>query len=193
MEAAAHAVETNTGVPNPKLGMWLFLASEVMFFTGVIGAYLVIRQAAPDWPDASKVLNIPLTALNTFILIMSSGTMVLAHAAATRGDQKALVQRLLATAGLGAIFLSIQAHEWSELLHHGLTTSSSLLGSCFYTMTGFHGAHVAGGVVTLVFVLQKAMRGKYSAANYHGVENAGLYWHFVDVVWIMLFTILYLL
>lgn len=199
------------GVYNMKLGMWVFLLSEVMFFTSLIGAYIILRFAHPDaFAEPGVVLNVPLTALNTFILICSSVTMVKAFAAIQLGDQRGLRVWLVATIVLGAIFLGIQAIEYTVLAHEGFVPAVSsyaavgreggteiigapLYGATFYTMTGFHGAHVTIGVLCLGFVAWRAFRGKYTAQSYGGVEIVGLYWHFVDLVWIILFTIVYLI
>ena len=183
----------NLGINIQKLGMWLFLASEIMFFTGLIGSYIVLRFGSPTWPAPGEILNVPLTAFNTFILICSSVTMVKAFAAIGHGDQSGLKKWLASTVLLGAVFLSIQAYEYAKLIEHGLTISSSLYGACFFTLTGFHGAHVTIGVLCLIFTTIKAFRGGYSQEYHYGVEIMGLYWHFVDLVWIMLFTIVYLI
>jgi heme/copper-type cytochrome/quinol oxidase subunit 3 len=194
--------EPGAGVYNMKLGMWVFLLSEVMFFTSLIGAYIILRFAHPTaFAEPGVVLNVPLTALNTFILICSSVTMVKAFAAIQQGDQRRLKQWLLATAGIGATFLGVQAFEYYKLVGHGFVPNVAnyaaegqpLYGATFYTMTGFHGAHVAIGVLSLLFVSWRAFRGKYTAQSYGGVEIVGLYWHFVDLVWIILFTIVYLI
>ena len=199
------------GVYNLKLGMWVFLLSEVMFFTGLIGAYIILRFARPEqFAEPGVVLNVPLTALNTFILICSSVTMVKAYAEIERGNQKGLRTYLLATVVLGLVFLSIQGIEYTVLGHEGFVPMADryaahgrqggeavlggpLYGATFYTMTGFHGTHVSIGVFCMIFTTIKAFRGGYSAANYGGVEIMGLYWHFVDLVWIILFTIVYLI
>ena len=187
-------VYENLGIESRKLGMWLFLASEVMFFTGLIGAYIVLRQMNPDWPDPTTILNIPLTAFNTFLLICSSATLVKALSSAEDGDEEGMQVGLFLTFLLGALFLVIQAHEYQELLHEKhLTPASGIFGSAFFTLTGFHGMHVFVGVVCLFFVFIKSLRGGYSASDYRGIEVAGLYWHFVDLVWIILFTIVYLI
>jgi heme/copper-type cytochrome/quinol oxidase subunit 3 len=181
------------GIETRKLGMWIFLASEVMFFTGLIGAYIVLRQAQPSWPVPSTVLNIPLTAVNTFILICSSATLVKGLASAKDGDTEGMQVGLFLTVLLGSLFLSIQMHEYDELLHHrNFAPWVSIFGSCFFTLTGFHGMHVFVGVLCMLFVFIKSLRGSYSPTEYRGIEIAGLYWHFVDLVWIILFTILYL-
>jgi cytochrome c oxidase subunit III len=190
------------GVDNLKLGMWVFLLSEVMFFTGLIGSYIILRFAEPaHFAEPGVVLNVPLTAVNTFILICSSVTMVKAFAAIEVGDQRGLRLWLVATIVLGTIFLGIQAIEYIELAHDGFLPSAAaysaeggpLYGMTFYTMTGFHGLHVAIGVLCLMFTAVKAFRGGYTAGNHGGVEIMGLYWHFVDLVWIILFTIVYLI
>jgi heme/copper-type cytochrome/quinol oxidase subunit 3 len=189
-------------VYNMKLGMWVFLLSEVMFFSGLIGSYIVLRFASPEqWAEPNVVLNVPLTGLNTFILICSSVTMVKAFAAIEHGDQAGLKKWLVGTILLGTTFLSIQVFEYIALIGEGFVPMAAsyaaeggpLYGSTFYTMTGFHGAHVTIGVLCLIFTAIKAFRGKYSKDNYAGVEVIGLYWHFVDLVWIILFTIVYLI
>lgn len=190
--SAAENEQPFAGVQVQKFLMWLFLASEVMFFTGLIVAYIVIRFNSASWPIVAEELNVPLVAANTFILIVSSVTMVLA----LDNFEQAQAQRgrlyLIATMVLGIIFLSIQAIEWNELLVHGTLPSTSLFGSTFFTLTGFHGAHVTGGVFWILGVTIAAFRGAYDE-NPLGIEIVGLYWHFVDLVWIILFTIVYLI
>jgi heme/copper-type cytochrome/quinol oxidase subunit 3 len=190
------------GVYNLKLGMWVFLLSEVMFFTGLIGAYIILRFATPEaFTAPGQVLNVGLTAFNTFVLICSSVTMVKAFAAVEQGNQRDLRLWLLATTFLGAFFLSIQAIEYYKLVEHGFVPQvatyaaggAPLYGMTFYTLTGFHGAHVTIGVLALIFTAVKAFRGGYTVADHGGVEIMGLYWHFVDLVWIILFTIVYLI
>ena len=205
----AHAIPLSGAAPmegmrvyNMKLGMWVFLLSEVMFFSGLIGAYIILRFAHPEqWAEPNAVLNVPLTGINTFILICSSVTMVKAFAAIEHGDQAGLRKWLIATILLGAIFVSIQVVEYIKLAEHGFVANAAryaaeggpLYGSTFYTMTGFHGAHVSIGVLCLTFTAIQAFRGRYTKDNYGGVEIMGLYWHFVDLVWIILFTIVYLI
>ena len=190
------------GVYNLKLGMWVFLLSEIMFFTGLIGAYIILRFANPTaFTEPGVVLNVPLTAFNTFVLICSSVTMVKGFAAIQNGDQRGLRLWLLATTFLGAFFLSIQAIEYFLLATEGFVPVVSLYaveggplyGMTFYTLTGFHGAHVTVGVLALIFTTAKAFRGGYTPTKVGGVEIMGLYWHFVDLVWIILFTIVYLI
>lgn len=190
------------GVYNMKLGMWVFLLSEVMFFTSLIGAYIILRAAHPDaFAEPGAVLNVPLTAFNTFVLICSSVTMVKAFAAIEHDDQTGLKRWLIATAVLGMFFVGVQVIEYIKLAEHGFLPSAALYsadgaplyGMTFYTMTGFHGAHVSIGVLCLWFTVFQAYRGRYSRDNHGGVEIMGLYWHFVDLVWIILFTIVYLI
>ena len=186
--------EPGAGVYNEKLGIWVFLGSEVMFFTALIGAYIILRAAHPEaFAEPGEVLNVPITATNTFLLICSSVTMVKAFAAAQEGRQRELVRWLLATVLIGASFVGVQVYEYLELVGHGFTPDEGLYGSTFYTMTGFHGFHVSVGVLCMIFVTWRAMQGRYTAADHRGVEVIGLYWHFVDLVWIILFTIVYLI
>jgi heme/copper-type cytochrome/quinol oxidase subunit 3 len=189
-------------VYNLKLGMWVFLLSEVMFFSSLIGAYIILRFANPEqWAEPNVVLNVPLTGFNTFMLICSSVTMVKAFAAIEHGDQGGLRKWLIATIILGASFVGIQVYEYIKLVHEGFVPmvavygaeGGPLYGSTFYTLTGFHGAHVTIGVLALIFTTVRAFQGKYTAEDYGGVEIMGLYWHFVDLVWIILFTIVYLI
>jgi heme/copper-type cytochrome/quinol oxidase subunit 3 len=188
--------EIGAGVYNEKLGMWVFLGSEVMFFTALIGSYIILRVAQPQaWeghPNQTP-LNIPVTAVNTFLLICSSVTMVKAFAAVQDGLQKQLRLWLLATVIIGASFVGVQIYEYRELIHNNFLPSTSLFGSTFYTMTGFHGFHVTMGVICMIYVTLQAYRGRYTAKDHRGVEVIGLYWHFVDLVWIILFTIVYLI
>ncbi len=186
-----------------KLGVWMFLGSEVMFFSGIIGSSFYLRLRAQGagfrWPPPGAILNVPLTGLNTFILIVSSLTMVEALAAIERGDQRRMRIFLLATMILGMVFLSIQGFEYNKLFHEGLTPTSApggapgVYGGTFYVQTGFHGAHVTGGVIALAYTNLRAWRGGLTKRDHEGVELVGLYWHFVDVVWIFLFTIVYLI
>ena len=213
-QAAAHALDQPTsgfGVYNLKLGMWVFLLSEVMFFTGLIGAYIILRFAHPEqFAQPGQVLNVPLTAVNTFILICSSVSMVKAFAEIEQGNQNGLRLWLLVTVALGLVFLGVQVFEYITLAsegfvpvadaynavgrHHGETVlGGPLYGATFYTMTGFHGTHVSIGVGCMMFTTWKAFRGGYTQQNHGGVEIMGLYWHFVDLVWIILFTIVYLI
>ena len=187
-----------------KFAMWLFIAQDAMGFVGLLSAYIVLRSAHPgtEWrptvgeygfeggglPELNKVL----TGVNTFILIMSSFTMVLALDAIQRGNQAKLKTFLGATILLGATFLGIQVYEYGHLMHEGMHMFAGPYASTFFLCTGFHGAHVLAGVIYLTCILVAAMRGKYTAKSHSPVELAGLFWHFVDLVWIILFTIIYL-
>jgi heme/copper-type cytochrome/quinol oxidase subunit 3 len=212
----AHAAEG--GSENTKFAMWLFLGSEVMFFTVLIAGYVYARFMAPA---QHGILNIPLTSLNTFLLLASSFTVVRALAAIQINDKTKFLRSLALTIILGAIFLSVQAYEYSNLGHEGLTLSGAapsnvtatntaaveeskgltpeqqqqnrIFGMAFFTLTGFHGFHVLIGVIWAIRVFWNAFNGKYTQQDHFGVEFFGLYWHFVDVVWILIFTIVYLI
>ncbi|QEH34065.1 Cytochrome bo(3) ubiquinol oxidase subunit 3 [Aquisphaera giovannonii] len=301
--AVAHHHDHQAPVTPGKVAMWLFLATEVMFFTGLIGSYIVLRAGSPrtsytnlyapttsfkeidgtygvvlrsrasdpeaaaqlvrsanpevnaeeaheivteaaagepmvvnhltkekadslaaglanlgaaaavegvvthDWPkpydDLTNPLSINLTAFNTFVLICSSVTMVLSLSAIQQGKKGKSLAYLGLTIAFGSFFLGVQVYEYYELMigrHYppGISPTGhfrpwvSLFASCFFTMTGFHGLHVTGGVITLILVFLRSLMGAYGPTNYHTIEYAGLYWHFVDLVWIILFTIVYL-
>jgi len=147
----------------------------------------------PLWPVPSSILGVPLTALNTFILICSSVTMVKAVSAIQKGDVAGLKKFLVFTMLGGTAFLSIQAYEWTHLIREGLTVQKSLFGATFFVLTGFHGCHVFSGVVYLGCILAATFRGRYSAQRWESVEIVGLYWHFVDLIWILVFTFVYLI
>lgn len=182
-----------------KLGMWVFLAGDAMSFGGLLAAYGALRYASPNWPVPSHHLGIALTGFMTFLLICSSVTMVKGLAAIQDGNPKGLCRFLALTILGGITFLSLQAYEWTHLIHEGMGLAgnewgvASQFATTFFILTGFHGCHVFGGVVYLSCVLAKALRGGYSPTNYNGVETAGLYWHFVDLVWILVFTFVYLI
>ncbi|GAB4439101.1 MAG: hypothetical protein Kow00120_06920 [Anaerolineae bacterium] len=202
---ADHHLEEETrrilpGVELPKLGMWVFLASEVMFFAALISTF-VLFKTRPAFSavatehgviDPMAILNLPLVTLNTFLLLASSFAVASGLAALNQDRQKPFRRLLIVTLVLGAIFLAIQGFEWYELLHEGVTPDT-LFGTAFFTTTGFHGLHVFLGLVALVYLLVRAYRGAYSSRNPMGIELFGLYWHFVDVVWIVLFTVIYLI
>ena len=181
-----------------KLGMWIFLAGDAMSFGALLAGYGALRYSSENWPLPSTHLGIWLTSLMTFLLICSSVTMVKALAAVQDGDLTWFRNFLALTILGGIAFLSMQAYEWTHLIHEGfrLTTNpwgASQFGTTFYVLTGFHGCHVFAGVVYLSCVLAKGIGGGYSPSDYNGVENVGLYWHFVDLVWILVFTFVYLL
>jgi heme/copper-type cytochrome/quinol oxidase subunit 3 len=239
MTHATHAVdqmrppypaEPGAGVYSNKLGMWVFLASDVMFFTALIGSYIILRFGMKEpWAQPGAVLNVPLTGINTFLLICSSVSMVKAYAAIADGKKYFLRKVpgkrfqdgglkfwLLVTIICGAGFVGVQLIEYFKLVHEGFTPMGyregsilaehalanpvkygagvgGMYGSTFFTMTGFHGFHVTCGVISMLYLyFTKVLPEKYSAQDYRGIEVIGLYWHFVDLVWIILFTIVYL-
>lgn len=189
-DSAAPAVP---GMSAGKVGMWVFLISEIMFFTGLIGSYIVLRLGSPTWPNPFEVLSIPLLTLNTAILLTSSLTMVMAVSAISQNDKKGAARNLLITAVLGLAFLVIKGIDYAHMIHNGFTISSSLFGSCYYLITAFHGLHVLSGIITLIYLFVKTNAGVYSAGNYVRIECTGLYWHFVDIIWVILFAFLCLL
>jgi heme/copper-type cytochrome/quinol oxidase subunit 3 len=199
--AAATMDRPFADVDNKKLGMWLFLGSDAMGFTGLLGAYAVLRMSASTWIPAKTSTGEPfdlnataiLTGFNTFLLICSSVTMVLALKNLRHGNAGKFKGFLFATMMGGVGFLTIQAFEWTHLIHSGITAPSSLFGGTFFILTGYHGFHVLGGVCLLAWALVRAMKGVYTADNFVGIEVVGLYWHFVDLVWIILFTLIYLI
>ena len=189
---AVYDYDSGPPVDRGKFAVWLFLATEIMFFTGLIGAYIVIRSGASSWPNPDLRLAVDITAGNTFLLIMSSWFMVRSIQAAQNDDQKGVVTWLLATILGGALFVSVQVYEYILLIQGGDLPSVDLFWSTFYAMTGFHGLHVIVGVIWLVCLLVPALRGDFNSKNYVRLELGGLYWHFVDLVWVLLFTIVYL-
>ena len=191
--AVPHMETTSTGYDNRKLFMWIFLASDCMLFGSLIGTFLLYKGRSLSGPYPEDVFNIPYTSVSSFVLLMSSLTMVLALSAIQRGDQRALRVWLLATAFLGTTFLGGQAFEFTDFVHHGLTLSSNLFGTTFFVLTGFHGAHVSVGVLMLLSLFILSVRGKLPQSASLNVELIGLYWHFVDVVWIVIFTLVYLI
>ena len=181
-----------------KLGMWIFLAGDAVGFGVLLAGYGAMRATSADWPDPFTHLGINLTAAMTFLLICSSVTMVKALEWLGRGDRGRAVRFLLFTALGGAIFVGLQAYEWTHLIHAGLHIDgnpwgASLFGTSFFIITGFHGLHVSAGVIYLLTMVAVVKRRTDPAASYNMVEIAGLYWHFVDLVWIMVFTFMYLL
>ena len=200
--AATHP-ETSTGLDNRKLLMWLFLASECLFFGGLIGTYLLYRNRSdvPPFPVDTTLngvtydglFDIPFTTISAVVLLMSSVSMVLAYAAIQRNDRRGLQVWLMCTALLGMTFLAGQAFEFTEFYHQGLTLNSNLFGTTFFVLTGFHGAHVSVGVLILLSLFMMSLRGRLTHKNALNVELAGLYWHFVDIVFVVLFTLVYLI
>jgi heme/copper-type cytochrome/quinol oxidase subunit 3 len=190
-QVTAVTMQEESRLDTRKLGMWLFLASEVMFFGGLIAAALNMKWHSPA--GANHALNIPVTAVNTFVLIVSSTAVVMALSALQDGKPKTARNWMILTALLGTTFLGIQVNEYIKLIGKGFTPASGLFAGGFFAVTSFHGFHVFVGVITLIWMIVRTTRGSVSPDNYVPFEAWGLYWHFVDVVWIVLFTILYLL
>jgi heme/copper-type cytochrome/quinol oxidase subunit 3 len=181
-----------------KLGMWIFLAGDAMGFGTLLAGYGAMRYGSADWPSPYDRLGISLTAFMTFLLICSSVTMVKALEAIKGGRPGRVKLFLCLTILGGAMFLGMQAYEWTHLIEGGLKIygnpwGATLFGTTFFIITGFHGAHVTGGVIYLSIILAVVSRSRNASRNYMITEIAGLYWHFVDLVWIMVFTFIYLL
>lgn len=183
---------TATGLSNRKLLMWAFLGSDVMFFGSFIATFLVYRNRSLVGPYPEDVLDIPLTTLSTFVLLMSSLAMVLALHYVKEDKKISGRFWIFATAALGIVFLMFQVYEFQAFVHEGLTPRTNLFGTTFFILTGFHGAHVTLGVLWLLFMLFAHFKGTLRSDNALDLEIAGLYWHFVDIVWIVIFTIVYL-
>ena len=193
---------TSTGLDHRKLLMWAFLSSDCVFFGSLIATYVINRGRAEELarsgygtggPYPNEILDIPYTSVSAFVLLMSSLTMVLALAAIQRDDVRGLRIWLGATSLLGAVFLGGQYFEFSEFIHEGLTLQKNSFGAAFFTLTGFHGTHVFIGVLWLLSLLFTSLRGGIRQGDSLNVEIAGLYWHFVDIVWIVIFTLVYLI
>ncbi len=209
VNAADHAaspahLDTSTGLDNRKMAFWTFIGSECLLFGSLIAVYLGYKGRSLVGPlphagttltgqQAEGILDIPLTTLSTFVLLASSLAMVLALSAVQRGDRKGSITWLFTTAGMGLIFLGFQAYEFQHFYHLGLTLQTNLFGSTFYLLTGFHGAHVLVGVIYLSTLGWLAVKGELGPERSMSVEIAGLYWHFVDVIWIVIFALVYLI
>lgn len=191
--AATHPGDGPFGVPDGKLGMWIFLASEIMFFTGLFSAYIVLRAGHPAWPGPGGHLSVPIGTANTLILICSSMTMALAVGAVAARQERLLRLFLLATIVLGSVFLVVKGFEYSAKFHHEIFPSTNVFWSCYFALTGLHGLHVLLGVVTNLWILKLTWHARFWEHLSQRVELSGLYWHFVDVVWIFLFPMLYLI
>jgi cytochrome c oxidase subunit III len=207
-EAALHPVDASgapivvqeghvaRGISNPILGMLLFITSEVMFFSGLFAAYFSTRahNAGTDvWTKPQQILDpIGPILIATIILIISSFTCQFAVWSIRRGDRRGFIRNISVTFVLGIAFLLMQAYDYTVLYGEGLTLSSGPFGTTYFTLTGFHGAHVFGGVLMLGVILYRGMSGQFSSKHHDAVEAVSLYWHFVDVVWILLFSVLYL-
>ncbi len=185
---------TTTGISNNKMGMWVFLGSECMLFGGLISTYLLYKDRVPEGGIGPRdVFDIPFTSASSFVLLMSSLTMVLALSAIQRADHRAFRTWILTTALLGSTFIAGQVYEFTAFYREGLGFTTNIFGSAFYTLTGFHGVHVTVGIVMLLSLFLLSLRGRLAASRAEAVEIVGLYWHFVDIVWILIFTIIYLI
>ncbi|MBT3981340.1 MAG: heme-copper oxidase subunit III [Bacteriovoracaceae bacterium] len=208
MSAHAHADDPDYALVEPndelfgsatpgKIAMWIFLITDAMSFSGFLIAYAILR-ATKSWPSPAEHLGIGLSGFATFILICSSVSMVLSIDGCKRKDRSSMLNWLGLTILGGVIFLGIQAYEYAHLVHGGLTLvnfseGTNLFASTFYMITGFHGLHVLTGVIYLTTIFVQAYNGKYDNGEYNNLEIVGLFWHFVDLVWILVFTFIYLL
>lgn len=189
--AAAPMIRPRPGiaeVPNGRIALWWVIASEVVIFGGLICAYLLHRLRFPEWAEHAAHTSTAAGAFNTLVLLTSSLSVVLAHSAATRGEARRAVRYLGFTISLGAVFLAVKAFEYSSEIGHGYTLTANLFWSFYYLATGLHAAHVLAGMVVMTIIARQAASG----LHLHRVELVGLYWHFVDVVWIFLFPLFYL-
>jgi len=177
-----------TGIPTGRLAMWWVLASEIVIFGGLLASYVMFRLQHEQWAEEASHTTTLAGGFNTFVLLTSSLFAVLAHQAAERGDGARAFRNLWLTIGGGAVFMIVKAFEYTHEITHGFTMFSSVFWSFYYTATGLHGAHVLAGMVAMAIVAADARRGR----NLHRVENVGIYWHFVDAVWIFLFPLLYI-
>jgi heme/copper-type cytochrome/quinol oxidase subunit 3 len=204
--AAAHPahLDTSTGLDSRKMAFWTFIGSECLLFGSLIATYMAYKGESlvgpyphdtvlPDGTAVEGILDIPLTSISTAVLLFSSLFMVLGLAAVQRSDRAKSVLWIGMTAFFGAIFLGFQAYEFTHFVHIGLTMQTNLFGSTFFTLTGFHGAHVFVGVIYLITMTILAARGKLGPEKALNVEIAGLYWHFVDVIWVVIFPLIYLI
>jgi len=177
-----------TGIPTGRLAVWWLIASEIVIFGGVLVSYIVHRVGHPEWAFQAHHTNLLAGSINTFVLLTSSLFAVLAHNAAEHGDGKKAARNLWITIGGGFVFLMIKSMEWTNEIRHGLTITSSGFWGFYYTAAGIHGTHVIAGMIVMAFIARDCAKGK----ELQRVEYAGIYWHFVDLVWIFLFPLLYI-
>ena len=193
-DAVVHAhPPTATGLNTWKVGFWTFMGSETLFFGTLISTYMVYKGQSVNGPFSQELLNIPITSVSTFVLLMSSLAVVLALGFLQEGKRGLALFWTMAIIVLGATFLGFQAYEFTHFYHEGLTLQTNLFGSSFFVLTGFHGAHVTVGVIWLLILWIDMLRGRLLPHNSLRLEIAGLYWHFVDIVWIVIFTLIYLI
>lgn len=188
-----HDSHTSTGLSNNKLGMWMFLGSECLLFGGLISTYMLYKGRVNAGPQPDQIFDIPFTSVSSFILLMSSLTMVLAVSSAQRKDERNMSLWLIVTAVLGATFVGGQIYEFTAFYREGLGFTTSLFGSSFYTLTGFHGVHVSVGIIMLMALVSMNRNKRIPGDRAEVVEMIGLYWHFVDIIWIVIFTLVYLI
>jgi len=185
--------QTATGLSNEKIAMWAFLGSECMLFGALIATFLLYKHRAVAGPTPHSLYDIPFTSVSSFVLLMSSLSMALGVAAIQRGDHRRLRVWLCTTALLGAVFIGGQIYEFTTFIRRGMTIKTNVTSGAFYVLTGFHGVHVTLGIIMLLTLVNFSIRGKIPQAKSETVEIAGLYWHFVDIVWIIIFTVVYLI
>jgi cytochrome c oxidase subunit 3/cytochrome o ubiquinol oxidase subunit 3 len=183
---------TSLGLSNNKLAMWVFLGSECLFFGAMISTYLIYLNTRAEGPGP-EIYDIPFTSVSTFVLLMSSLGMVLALSAIQSGEMRRFRIWILATALLGTVFLAGQMYEYVVFWSEGATLPTSPFWSAFFMLTGIHGVHVAVGILMLLVAWALSMSGRLTSVNAEAVENLGLYWHFVDIIWILIFTVIYLI
>jgi cytochrome c oxidase subunit 3/cytochrome o ubiquinol oxidase subunit 3 len=188
-----HSMQTSTGISNEKLAMWVFLGSDCLLFGGLISTYLLLRHRSVQGLGPTDVFDIPFTSVSSFVLLMSSLTMALAVGAIVRGDVQRNRAWLGTTALLGAVFIGGQVYEFTTFYREGLGYTTNIFGSAFYTLTGFHGVHVSVGIIMLMALLIMSLKGNLGPDRAEAVEIVGLYWHFVDIIWIIIFTVVYLI
>ena len=191
-----HHLPTNTGLTNEKVTMWAFLGSDCLLFGALISTYLLCRNRfGPDTkgPTAADQFDIPFTSVSSFVLLMSSLTMVLAVTSIQRAEMERCKLWLLTTAALGSVFIAGQVYEFTSFYREGLGYTTNISSSAFYTLTGFHGVHVSLGIVMLVTMWVLVSRGNLGPERAETIEIIGLYWHFVDIVWIVIFAVVYLI
>ena len=187
MSSSTHTAAV-TGVPSSRVGIWWFLCSEVAVFGGLIACYVLLRLRHPEWAADAAHTWFAIGLVNTMILLTSSLTVVLAHAAVARDDHRGAARLMMVTILLGSAFLVCKGVEYSREISHGYVPSEGLFWSFYYLMTGLHGLHVIGGMIAMLAVWAGVRRGE----NTQRVESVGIYWHFVDIVWIFLFPLLYI-
>ena len=190
---AVEHMHSSTGLDSRKLLMWAFLASDCMFFGSLIATYMVYKNRSFITPLPREIFDVPFTSVSAFVLLLSSLTMVLALAAIQKGEERRMRIWLTCTALLGAVFLAGQYYEFTTFVREGLTLSTNIFGASFFVLTGFHGTHVAIGVFWLLSLVVHSLRCRLHQEQALSVEIAGLYWHFVDIVWILIFTLVYLI